>query len=163
MKSSTAFVDSSRKRTKIASLRVQERLAVETRAVDQDELQQQERADVADVLDRHREPLGECLPSLRRRAEDRPVRAAHAALRAGRLDQPALLEQLERAVDERPPERPDPPDLAVARHLARQRPAVAGLLGEESQHRPFAGGELALEHHPLERSRPRPAVWVGLD
>ena len=79
----------------------QHRPRVDAVALGEDELQEQQRAALADVLDRLRQPFGDRGVAGRGRAEDRPVRAARARLVPGRDDQPALLEDLERAVDER--------------------------------------------------------------
>ena len=132
-------------------------------ALGEDELQEQERAAFADVLDRLRQPLGDGGVAGRGGTEDRPVRAARARLVPGRDDQPALLEDLERAVDERAGQRPDRAELAGRRELSSQCPAMRRPLAEQSQHRPLPGRQVAIAHHPELRREPtdrffRPAI-----
>ena len=105
--------------------------AVEPRALDQHELEQEERARIADVVDRFREPAGESLAPLGRCLEERTVGASRSGLAAHRLDQPSALQQVDCAVDERPADRPDASDLAVSGHGLRDRPTVGGRVGEQ--------------------------------
>src|SRR5581483_9289389 len=78
--------------------------------------------------------------------EDRAVRPALARLVPGGLDQAAVGEDLDRAVHERPAERPDRPELAARPERRRERAPVRRALGEEREHRPLPGGEVPDRH-----------------
>src|SRR5262249_40803696 len=89
------------------TLRREEGPVIKPRSFEQHELQEEQRPDVAHVVDRLRQPAGELLTSLGRRLEQRTVGPPRAGLRADGLDQASAFEQLDCPVDERPSDRPD--------------------------------------------------------
>ena len=93
--------------------------------------------------------MREGAPAFIGRLEERPLGAARPLLPAGRLDQAALLEHIERAVDERAADRPDTPDIAVLRHRFGERPSVGRRVREQSEDGPLAGRQLAHFRHGL--------------
>ena len=168
MKKTTERVVSSLKRTKTCSvptlwrslsssavdgrngqrpLRLEQRPVVEPRPFEQHQLEQEERAHLAHVVDGLGEPAGELLASLGCRLEERPVRPPRAPLASDRLDQASALEQLERAVHERPADRPHPSDLAAPSHRLREGPAVRGLVCEQREDGPLPRRQLAHFRH----------------
>ena len=128
-------------------LRREHRPRVDVEAIGEDELEQQQRADVAHVVDRLRQPAISAARPDGVGAEDRAVRAADARLVAGGFDQLPRLEDLERAVDERPPHRPHAAELAVGRQLRRDRPAVSRPFAQQGQHRPLPRSEDPVGRH----------------
>ena len=147
MKSRTERVDSSLKLTKMCSapmaraqprlecrerghgqraLGLEQRPAVETGPFEQHELEQEERAHLADVVDGLGEPAARARPG-RRTVAWKSVRfgpRVPGSLPTG-LDQPAALEQLERPVDERPSDRPDTADARPAATSPSRAPSRA--------------------------------------
>ena len=120
---------------------------VDAVALGEHELEQQQRPPLADVFDRLEQPLGDRRVAGRRRPEDRAVRPARAGLVARRGDQLALAEDLDRAVDERPAERPDRAELTRRRELSSYCPAMSRPLAEQRKHSPLPGSEIAITHH----------------
>ena len=70
----------------------------------------------------------------------------------------ALLEDLERAVDERACQRPDRAELARRRQLPSQCPAMRRPLAEQREHGPLARGEIAIAHHSTSTAGRSPSV-----
>ena len=118
------------------------------------ELEQQHRPALADVLDRLAEPLRRRPPGRPGGAEDRAVRPAGAGLVPGGDDQAALLEDLERPVDER---------TAPATRSSRARPVSDSCLANAQ---PCAGrsqSSASTAHSPGARSRSLTYFTVRLE
>ena len=89
--------------------------------------------------------MREGAPAFIGRLEERPLGPARALLAPEGLDQALPLEHVERAGDKRAADRPDLPDLAAARQLLRERPAVGRAVRERAKqdHSPGARSRLA--------------------
>ena len=88
------------------------------------------------------EPAPERLPATRRRSEEHPLRAGRTR-GAAVVDHVAeVAEDGDRAIDERPADRPDAADLSVRDEGACEVPAMSGALAEKAEHGPL--GERGL-------------------
>ena len=136
----------------------EQRLGVVAEALREHNLDEEERADIANVLDGPEEPLAGHLLALRRRPEDDAMRPAVPALDPLRLDAAVGLEPAEARVDERPRHRPDGSELPFAGQNGREPPPVPGSLDEECEHAVLArcqmpvGSHLRYERYSVETS-----------
>src|SRR5262249_51908221 len=103
----------------------------------EEELEHQQRADVADVLDRLAQPRFDPLTACGRRLEDASRRTVLAGLVLRVADELERLQRLERPVHERPAERPDAADLAGGCERSREREPVRRSLVQEGQYGPL--------------------------
>jgi Ferritin-like domain len=122
-------------------LRAEQRDSITAGALGEQELQKQRRAQVADVIDRLREPAVDGSAAVARNAQKRSRRSARAGLDARALGQPVRQQEVDGAIDERAANRPHPADLPVGRQRAHQSPAVNVSLAEQGQNRPAAERE----------------------
>jgi len=108
----------------------QQRRDVGVPARQEQQLQHQQRARVADMADRLGQPFGHRPRPRRRHLKDRALRPGVARNRAGGPDQLALPERFERPVDQRPAGHPDLSHVAAGRHRARQREPMRRLFAQ---------------------------------
>lgn len=113
-------------------LRFEQRRRGETSALAERQLQQQLGADVAEVGNGLVEPRGGRAPTPGGRCKHASL-AALAGLDTGACDQLSVDQRLDRAVGERPTERPDPAEVAAGSEQRTDRPPVRDAFDDESE------------------------------
>jgi hypothetical protein len=106
------------------------------RPVEEGELEQQLRADLADVLDRRMQPAARGVAAGVGGGVDGALRA-EAGLGALGGDETRLQEAADRALDDRFGDLPDAAEVAFGRGQLRDREAVGRLLAQDREHQPF--------------------------
>jgi len=115
-------------------------------AIEEAELEHEQRPEVAHVLDGLHEPRPEQVPPGLCRRDQRPLGADLAALGPDHFSQPLRLQRRQRAVDQGARQRPDATHLTVGTEGLADREAVTRLLRDQAQHGPLTGRKRHLAH-----------------
>ena len=121
---------------------------------DDDELEQECAADVADVLHGRDEPAAQVCAPAGRRAVDGAGRTGGAGLGALGFDQAERLQAFEGAVDELAGQVPDVADPGAGAELGGYVVAMAGLLDQDAEDGPLVERERRAAFHTPRLPRP---------
>ena len=109
----------------------------EAKLFDDRQLQQQQRASVAEVFHRFVEPLAHQPPAFGSDGCLSPGRSGVARLSTVELDQAVGAQRVQGPVDEGTANRPDVSELTIGRKALRQSETMLGRAAEQPQHRPL--------------------------